>query len=132
MSSMLIVAWVHGCIGLYFWLRMKVFYRRAAPYLLAAAVLIPTLACSASIRAGATWSRPDGSEMAPRKSLAAAVGTPAQQAVLEAIDECFLTCYVGLLGVARRPAASAPLMNAGPAWSTCPTTTAAPCGCQKA
>src|SRR6266571_4356271 len=44
MFIVLIVSWVHGCIGLYFWLRMKAFYQRAAPFLLAAAVLVPTLA----------------------------------------------------------------------------------------
>ena len=42
--AVLVISWMHGCIGLYFWLRMKPFYKRAAPYLLAAAVLIPTLA----------------------------------------------------------------------------------------
>jgi adenylate cyclase len=42
--ALLLVAWTHGCIGLYFWLRLKGFFRRWAPYLLAAAVLIPTLA----------------------------------------------------------------------------------------
>ena len=42
--ALLLVAWTHGCIGLYFWLRLKGFFRRAAPYLLAAAVLMPTLA----------------------------------------------------------------------------------------
>src|SRR6202047_3421372 len=40
----LIIAWIHGSIGLYFWLRMKAFFKRAAPFLLAAAVLVPTLA----------------------------------------------------------------------------------------
>ena len=44
MYAVLIVAWVHGCIGLHFWLRMKGFYKRAAPFLLAGAVLVPTLA----------------------------------------------------------------------------------------
>ena len=44
MSAVLIIAWIHGCIGLYFWLRMKAFFKRAAPFLLAAAVLVPTLA----------------------------------------------------------------------------------------
>ena len=43
MTILLIIAWVHGCIGIYFWLRLKPFFTRAAPYLLAAAVLIPTL-----------------------------------------------------------------------------------------
>src|SRR3954467_1759262 len=44
MYAVMIIAWLHGCVGLYFWLRMKAFYTRAAPYLLAAAVLIPALA----------------------------------------------------------------------------------------
>src|SRR5207237_4899911 len=44
MLSVMAIAWIHGCIGLYLWLRMKAFYKHAAPFLLAAAVLIPTLA----------------------------------------------------------------------------------------
>jgi class 3 adenylate cyclase len=36
MFIVLIVSWVHGCIGLYFWLRMKAFFKTAAPFLLAA------------------------------------------------------------------------------------------------
>lgn len=44
MYLVILVAWIHGCIGLYFWLRLRAFYQHAAPYLLAAAVLIPTLA----------------------------------------------------------------------------------------
>src|SRR5712672_2192232 len=50
----LIVAWVHGCIGLYFWLRMKAFFKNAAPYLLAAAVLVPTLAMLGLYQGGRT------------------------------------------------------------------------------
>jgi len=38
------VAWVHGCIGLYFWLRLKPFFKWASQYLLAVAVLLPPLA----------------------------------------------------------------------------------------
>jgi len=34
-ARVLVIAWVHGCIGLYFWLRMKAFFKRAAPFLLA-------------------------------------------------------------------------------------------------
>src|SRR5450755_575058 len=33
--ALLTVAWTHGCIGLFFWLRLKRFFARAAPYLLA-------------------------------------------------------------------------------------------------
>src|ERR1700722_20298312 len=39
MFAVLNISWLHGCIGLYFWLRMKAFYKRAAPFLLGAAVL---------------------------------------------------------------------------------------------
>src|SRR5450755_4032132 len=41
MFAVITIAWTHGCIGLYFWLRMKAFYQRAAPLLLAFAVLVP-------------------------------------------------------------------------------------------
>ena len=38
------MAWTHACIGLYFWLRLKPFFKWAAPFLLALAVLLPPLA----------------------------------------------------------------------------------------
>src|SRR5208282_4006520 len=41
---LLTVAWTHGCIGLYFWLRLKPFFKWASPFLLAVAVLLPPLA----------------------------------------------------------------------------------------
>ena len=99
MSSVLIVAWVHGSIGLYFWLRMKAFYNRAAPFLLAAAVLVPTLALLGFYQAGRTvvadsddadWRRDN---LSPRQ-----VGTVAQQQTLDRITDYFLIGYLGLLG----------------------------------
>jgi hypothetical protein len=42
--TLLTVAWIHGCIGLYFWLRLKPFFKWASPYFLAVAVLLPPLA----------------------------------------------------------------------------------------
>jgi adenylate cyclase len=42
--ALLTIAWTHGCIGLYFWLRLKPFFKWAAPILLAIAVLLPPLA----------------------------------------------------------------------------------------
>ena len=101
MYAVLLIAWVHGCIGLYFWLRMKAFYRRAAPFLLAAAVLIPTLAMLGLYQGGrsvvddsdsAEW---QADNLSPRQ-----VGTPAQQDVLEDIVDYFLIGYLGLIGLA--------------------------------
>lgn len=47
---LLTVAWTHACIGLYFWLRLKPFFKRAAPFLLAIAVLLPPLAMTGTHR----------------------------------------------------------------------------------
>jgi adenylate cyclase len=41
---LLTVAWTHGCIGLFFWLRLKPFFKWAWPFLFAVAVLLPPLA----------------------------------------------------------------------------------------
>jgi adenylate cyclase len=43
-TLVLVVAWLHGCIGLHFWLRLRPWYPRAAPLLLAAVLLVPVLA----------------------------------------------------------------------------------------
>jgi len=42
--TLLTVAWIHACIGLYFWLRLKPFFKWASPVLLSVAVLLPPLA----------------------------------------------------------------------------------------
>ncbi len=42
-STALVVAWVHGCLGLYFWLRLKPWYAQAQPSLYALALLVPVL-----------------------------------------------------------------------------------------
>jgi adenylate cyclase len=100
MSAVLIIAWVHGSIGLYFWLRMRAFYKRAAPFLLAAAVLVPTLALLGIYQAGRTviadsddadWRRDNLSQRQ--------VGTTAQQQMLDEIADDLLIGYLGLLGM---------------------------------
>ncbi|HTO81921.1 MAG TPA: adenylate/guanylate cyclase domain-containing protein [Methylomirabilota bacterium] len=42
-AIVLAVAWLHGCIGLHFWLRLKPWYGRALPLAYGAALLIPLL-----------------------------------------------------------------------------------------
>ncbi len=39
-----LVAWMHGCLGLHFWLRLKPWYEAAFPYLYTLAVILPLLA----------------------------------------------------------------------------------------
>jgi adenylate cyclase len=51
---LVIVAWIHGCLGVYFWLRLKPFFPRYAPLLLAAASLLPVLALLGFLQGGRT------------------------------------------------------------------------------
>ena len=78
----------------------ETFFKRAAPFLLAAAVLIPTLAMLGLYQGGRSvvddsqtkeWR---AENLGPRQ-----VGTPAEQEVLESIVEYFLVGYLGLLGL---------------------------------
>src|SRR6266568_292900 len=99
MYAVMIVAWVHGCIGLYFWLRMKAFYQRAAPFLLAAAVLVPTLSMLGLYQGGRSVVDSDSVEWRAENLSPRQVGTPVEQAVLDSIEEYFLIGYLGLLGL---------------------------------
>ena len=98
--AVLIIAWIHGCIGLYFWLRMKAFYQRAAPFLLAAAVLVPTLAMLGLYQGGRSVVDSDSVEWRAENLSPRLVGTPAEQAVLSSIEDYFLMFYLGLVGLA--------------------------------
>jgi adenylate cyclase len=100
MYAVLVIAWTHGCIGLYFWLRMKAFYKRAAPFLLAAAVLIPTVAMLGLYQGGkSVVDDSDTAEWRTANLSQRQVGTAPQQDVLEDITEYFLIGYLGLIGL---------------------------------
>jgi adenylate cyclase len=49
---LVVIAWTHGCVGLHFWLRLKPWYRRRAPWLFATALLLPVLALLGASQAG--------------------------------------------------------------------------------
>jgi adenylate cyclase len=99
MFIVLIVSWVHGCIGLYFWLRMKAFFETAAPFLLAAAVLIPTLAMLGLYQGGRKIVQDSGTAQWKADNLSRRqVGTAAEQGIIDGIVGYFLIGYVGLIG----------------------------------
>jgi len=100
MLAVMTIAWVHGCIGLYLWLRMKAFFKRAAPFLLAAAVLIPTLAMLGFYQGGRKVIDDDSREWRAENLTQRQVGTREQQAVLDRITDYALIFYLGLLGIA--------------------------------
>ncbi|MEA2914544.1 MAG: adenylate cyclase, partial [Bradyrhizobium sp.] len=99
MFAVMIIAWVHGCIGLYFWLRMKAFYKRAAPFLLAAAVLIPTLAVLGLYQGGRNVVDSDSDDWRTENLSPRQVGTSAEQTILTKIEDVFLIGYLGLVGL---------------------------------
>jgi adenylate cyclase len=100
MYALLLIAWIHGCIGLYFWLRMRAFFKRAAPFLLAAAVLVPTLAMLGLYQGGrSVVADSESTEWRAENLGPQQVGTAAEQAVLEGIVEYFLVGYFGLIGL---------------------------------
>lgn len=48
----MLVAWAHGCIGIHYWLRMRIGYQRFLPVLMTIAMVVPTLGLSGYIAAG--------------------------------------------------------------------------------
>src|SRR6266568_266127 len=100
MFAVLVIAWTHGCIGLYFWLRMKTFYKTAAPYLLAAAILVPTLAMLGLYQGGRNVVDSDSVEWREENLKPAQTGTSAEKAVLNDITNYLLIGYFGLLIIA--------------------------------
>src|SRR6195952_2629118 len=100
LSAVMIVSWVHACIGLHFWLRMKPFYQKAAPYLLAAAVLIPTLSLLGLYQGGRNVMDSDSLEWRQENLTRRAMGTRDQAQVLDSVTEYLLIGYLGLIGLA--------------------------------
>jgi adenylate cyclase len=96
----LLVAWVHGSIGVYFWLRLKPFFRYYAPVLLTAAALVPTLALLGFYQSGRTVAvlstLPEWAEqhLSPGQT-----GTPAQLARLAEIRDYALAAWAASIAL---------------------------------
>jgi adenylate cyclase len=100
MPAVLIIAWIHGSIGLYFWLRMKAFFKHAAPFLLAAAVLVPTLALLGFYQGGREIVAISASPQWQAENITRRqVGTTAEQETLDQIADYSLIGYFVLLGL---------------------------------
>jgi adenylate cyclase len=94
----LIVSWTHACIGLYFWFRLRPWFRSIAPLLLALAVLLPAAAALGLYQGAKTvrqlYQSPDW--RADTLSVKH-VGTREDRAALDRITQGFLIGYAGLL-----------------------------------
>src|SRR3984957_12975429 len=82
-AILLLVVWLHGCLGIHFWLRLKSFYPRVKELLLSIAVLLPTLALLGYYQGGErTLLSVQDSAWRARNMSPEHVGTPTQNAVL--------------------------------------------------
>ena len=89
--TLLIVAWTHGCIGIYFWLRLRPWFNHVRSALLAIAVLVPVLALLGYFQAGrAVVALAQDPTWRARATPASIVGTPAQNAWLANLRNGFL------------------------------------------
>jgi adenylate cyclase len=91
----LVLAWVHACIGVHFWLRFRPWYARARPGLFAVALLLPTLALLGFVAAGrevSALARAPGWTEAVLRATNAPTGPEAAR--LAAIRETFLNTYL--------------------------------------
>ncbi len=51
-SALLLIVWVHGCIGLHMWLRLTKWWSRTVPYLIGLAVFVPAFALAGLLTEG--------------------------------------------------------------------------------
>src|SRR6516165_9383400 len=100
-AALLLIVWIHGCIGVLSWLRLKPFYPRARDALLSFAVMLPTLALLGYYQGGrrivdlAEDSLWRAQHLAPGR-----VGTAAQNAALLGYRNATLAILAAALAIA--------------------------------
>jgi adenylate cyclase len=94
--ALLLVLWIHGCIGLYSWIHFKPWYAKWAPTLAVLVVLIPVLAVIGIADAGRDLDSHIARDIAftPRVN----VQTAQQSAALTALGERLVKIYLCLVG----------------------------------
>ncbi|MBB6221041.1 adenylate/guanylate cyclase domain-containing protein [Rhizobium leguminosarum] len=71
----LLAVWIHGCIGLHFWLRYRPWYPGLAPLLLALAILVPVLSLLGFVEMGRTLADPSYQQAIANSPYKATVNT---------------------------------------------------------
>ncbi len=100
MVAAILAAWIHGCIGLHLWLRMKPFYKRAAPLLFAVAVLLPALAMLGVYQGGRNVVDNDSVEWRAENISESQIGTKEQHDTVDRVTEYSLIFYLALVALA--------------------------------
>jgi adenylate cyclase len=82
-AILLLVVWIHGCIGIHMWLRLRLFYPRLRETLLSIAVFLPALALLGYYQGGERIRQLVQDPLwQARHAMSERVGTAAQNAVL--------------------------------------------------
>ncbi len=80
---LLLIVWIHGCLGVHYWLRLKPFYPHAKNLLLSVAVLLPALALLGYYQGGErTRQSVEEPDWRARHMTPDRIGTDAQNAAL--------------------------------------------------
>jgi adenylate cyclase len=98
-SAAVIVTWVHGCIGLNYWLRVKQWFPPWRPYLGALALLIPVLALLGFV-AGAREVSRLAADPGWLPALAAQINMPSQEdvAFLYRLSDWLMIAFFAIVG----------------------------------
>lgn len=99
-SVALVVAWLHGCIGLHFWLRLRPGYRRAFGAVYSGLLLLPVLALLGFAEAGREITRlARDPTFAPGVLAVANRPSPEQRAVLGRVSSSVFWGHLGVIAL---------------------------------
>lgn len=99
-STVLVIAWLHGCVGLHFWLRLRPWYPRLSRAIYSGFLLLPVLALLGFAEAGREISRlSEDPAFVPRLLAAANLPKPEQRVVLGRVSRGFFWGHLGAIAL---------------------------------
>ena len=99
-TTALVVAWLHGCVGLHFWLRLRPWYPRYARALYTGFLLLPVLALLGFAEAGREVSRLAAEPaFVPRVVAESRLPSPAQRLVLGRVSRGVFWGHLGAIAL---------------------------------
>ncbi len=95
------VAWAHGCLGMHFWLHLKPFYQKWAPFLLSFAVAFPVIA-ALGVNQGGRELMAIGMQQTDMQAIIADLNLPDSRAMAGIIEttQWLISGFAGLIVLA--------------------------------
>jgi adenylate cyclase len=99
-ATALVIAWLHGCVGLHFWLRFRSWYPRQARLIYSGFLLLPVLALLGFAQAGREMSRlAEDPAFVPQVIAAAGLPKPEQRVVLGRVSRSIFWGHLGMIAL---------------------------------